>query len=64
MFRSFENQGLVRLVQHLGMEAKQRAEILIQTTVRDKQLLLLEQIELARKVLTQSPLEDGTYFVN
>ena len=46
------------------MEAKQRAEILIQTTVRDKQLLLLEQIELARKVLTQSPLEDGTYFVN
>ena len=61
---NLENQGLVRLVQHLEMEAKQRAEILIQTTVRDKQLLLLEQIELARKVLNQSPLEDGTYFVN
>ena len=34
---NLENQGLVRLIQHLGIDAMQRAEILSQPTVKDMQ---------------------------
>lgn len=59
-----EHQGLVRVVQHLGIDAAQRAEILSQHTIEGMQSMLLERIELTRKLIQQSPLEDGTFFVN
>lgn len=59
-----ENQGLLRIVQHLGIDAMQRAEILSQPTVTEMQWALLERLELTRKLLTQRPLEGGTFFVN
>ena len=61
---NLENQGLVRLVQHLGIDAKQRAEILSQTRVEDMQRMLLERLELMRKLVQQTPLEGGAFFVN
>jgi len=61
---NLENQGLVRLVQHLGIDAMQRAEILSQTRVKDMQRLLLERLELMRKLVQQTPLEGGAFFVN
>jgi hypothetical protein len=51
-------------VQHLGIDAMQRAEILSQPTVTEMQWALLERLELTRKLLTQRPLEGGTFFVN
>ena len=61
---NLENQGLVRLVQHLGIDAMQRAEILSQPTLTDMQQRLLERIEMTRKLLQQSPLDGGAFFVN
>jgi hypothetical protein len=61
---NLENQGLVRLVQHLGIDAMQRAEILSQPTVTDMQQRLLERIEMTRKLLRQSPVDGGAFFVN
>ncbi|MGB1385195.1 MAG: LON peptidase substrate-binding domain-containing protein [Flavobacteriales bacterium] len=61
---NLENQGLLRIVQHLGIDAMQRAEILSQPTVVEMQWALLERLELTRKLLTQRPLEGGTFFVN
>ena len=61
---NLENQGLVRMVQHLGIDAMQRAEILSQPTVKDMQQRLLERIEMTRKLLQQSPLDGGAFFVN
>ena len=61
---NLENQGLVRLVQHLGIDALQRAEILNQPSLDRKQLALLERLELTRRLIEQSPLENGTFFVN
>jgi hypothetical protein len=48
----------------LGIDAMQRAEILSQTRVEDMQRLLLERLELTRKLVQQSPLEGGAFFVN
>ena len=42
---NLENQGLVRLIQHLGIDAMQRAEILSQPSVQAMQQSLLERIE-------------------
>jgi uncharacterized protein len=61
---NLENQGLLRLVQHLGIDAMQRAEILSKPTVEEMQLALLERLELTRQLLKQRPLEGGTFFVN
>lgn len=61
---NLENQGLVRLVQYLGIDAMQRAEILSKTRVEDMQRLLLERLELTRKLVQQTPLEGGAFFVN
>ena len=61
---NLENQGLIRLVQHLGIDAMQRAEILSQPTVEDMQRSLLERIELTRKLIQQSPTDGSSFFVN
>ena len=61
---NLENQGLVRLIQHLGIDAMQRAEILTQPTVKDMQQALLERIEVTRRLIQQSPLDGGSFFVN
>ena len=52
------------LVQHLGIDAMQRAEILSQPTVEDMQRSLLERIELTRKLIQQSPTDGSSFFVN
>jgi Lon protease-like protein len=59
-----ENQGLIRLIQHLGVDALQRAAILSQPRLEDMQRMLLERIELTRKLIQQSPQEGGGIFVN
>ena len=61
---NLENQGLIRLVQHLGIDAMQRAEILSQPTVEAMQRSLLERIELTRKLIQQSPTDGSSLFVN
>ena len=61
---NLENQGLIRLVQHLGIDAMQRAEILSQPTVEDMQRSLLERIELTRKLIQQSPTDGSSFFMN
>ena len=61
---NLENQGLIRLVQHLGIDAMQRAEILSQPTIEDMQRSLLERIELTRKLIQQSPTDGSSFFVN
>ena len=61
---NLENQGLVRLVQHLGIDPMQRAEILSQTRVEDMQRMLHERLELTRRLIQQSPLDGGSFFVN
>ena len=61
---NLENQGLIRLVPHLGIDAMQRAEILSQPTVEDMQRSLLERIELTRKLIQQSPTDGSSFFVN
>ena len=61
---NLENQGLIRLVQHLGVDAMQRAEILSQPTMEDMQRSLLERIELTRKLIQQSPTDGSSFFVN
>lgn len=59
-----ENQGLIRLVQHLGMDAHVRAEILSQPAVADMQRMLRERLEMMRKFIQQAPLEGDAFFVN
>ena len=54
----------MRLIQHLGIDAMQRAEILTQPTVKDMQQALLERIEVTRRLIQQSPLDGGSFFVN
>lgn len=61
---NLENQGLVRLVQHVGNDPLQRAHILSQPRLSDMQRLLLERLELTRKLVQQSPMEDEGFFVN
>jgi len=61
---NLENQGLVRLIQHLGIDAMQRAEILSQPTVQDMQQALLERIEMTRRLIQQSPQDGASFFVN
>ena len=61
---NLENQGLVRLVQHLGIDAMQRAEVLSQPTVQDMQQALLERIEMTRRLIQQSPQDGASFFVN
>ena len=61
---NLENQGLIRLVQHLGIDAVQRAEILSQPTLEDMQRNLLEHIEVTRKLIQQSPTDGSSFFVN
>ena len=61
---NLENQGLIRLVQHLGIDAMQRAEILSQPTLEAMQRSLLERIELNRKLIQQSPTDGSSLFVN
>ena len=55
---------MIRLVQHLGIDAMQRAEILSQPTIEDMQRSLLERIELTRKLIQQSPTDGSSFFVN
>ena len=61
---NLENQGLVRLIQHLGIDARQRAEILSQPTVQEMQQMLLERIEMTRRLIQQSPQDGSSFFVN
>ena len=61
---NLENQGLVRLIQHLGIDAMQRAEILSQPTVQEMQQALLERIEMTRRLIQQSPQDGSSFFVN
>ena len=56
---NLENQGLVRLIQHLGIDAMQRAEILTQPTVKDMQQALLERIESPKN--GQQSLDGGSF---
>ena len=42
---NLENQGLVRLIQHLGIDARQRADILSKASIQEMQQSLLERIE-------------------
>ncbi len=59
-----ENVGLVRFVQHLGINAAQRAEILAANDLHTMQSMVLERIELTRKMLVQNPTQNGGLFVN
>ncbi|MDA0729474.1 MAG: LON peptidase substrate-binding domain-containing protein [Bacteroidetes bacterium] len=60
--RHMENQGLVRVVQHLGITALQKAEILAQSTLHDMQSMLLDSLEMTRMIVNQqSRDEDGVY---
>lgn len=61
---NLENEGLVKLIQHLGIDAMQRAEILSQPTVQSMQQALLERIEMTRRLLQQSPQDGASFFVN
>ena len=61
---NLENQGLVRLIQHLGIDAMQRAEILSQATIQEMQQALLERIEMTRRLIQQSPQDGSSFFVN
>ena len=61
---NLENQGLVRLIQHLGIDAMQRAEILSQASVQEMQQALLERIEMTRRLIQQSPQDGSSFFVN
>ena len=51
-------------MQHLGIDAMQRAEILSQPTLEGMQRQLLERIELTRKLIKQSPTDGSSLFVN
>ena len=59
-----ENVGLVRFVQHLGIDAAQRAEILAAKDIHTMQAMVLERIELTRKLLVQNPTQNGGLFMN
>lgn len=59
-----ENVGLVRFVQHLGIDAAQRAEILASKDIHTMQSMVLERIELTRKLLVQNPTQNGGLFMN
>ena len=59
-----ENQGLIRLIQHLGIDAMQRAEILSKPSVTEMQQSLLERIQLTRRLIQQSPTDGGSLFMN
>ena len=61
---NLENQGLIRLIQHLGIDAMQRAEILSQATIQEMQQALLERIEMTRRLIQQSPQDGSSFFVN
>ena len=61
---NLENQGLVRLIQHLGIDAMQRAEILSQASIQEMQQALLERIEMTRRLIQQSPQDGSSFFVN
>jgi len=61
---NLENQGLIRLIQHLGIDAMQRAEILSKPSVTEMQQSLLERIQLTRRLIQQSPTDGGSLFMN
>lgn len=61
---NLENQGLVRLVQHLGIDARQRADILSKASIQEMQQSLLERIEVTRRLIQQSPQDGSSFFVN
>ena len=61
---NLENQGLIRLIQHLGIDAMQRAEILSKPSVTEMQQSLLERIQLTRRLIQQSPTDGGSIFMN
>ncbi|OUU17853.1 MAG: hypothetical protein CBC05_03910 [Crocinitomicaceae bacterium TMED45] len=61
---NLENQGLVRLIQHLGIDARQRADILSKASIQEMQQSLLERIEVTRRLIQQSPQDGSSFFVN
>ena len=61
---NLENVGLVRFIQHLGIDASQRAEILTQGDVQSMQSMVLERIVLTKKLLVQNPVKYGGIFMN
>ena len=61
---NLENQGLVRLIQHLGIDARQRADILSKASIQEMQQSLLECIEVTRRLIQQSPQDGSSFFVN
>lgn len=61
---NLENQGLIRLIQHLGIDAMQRAEILSKPSITEMQQSLLERIQLTRRLIQQSPTDGGSLFMN
>jgi len=62
--RNLENQGLVRVVQHLGITALQKAEILAQTSVQDMQSMLLDSLEMTRMIVNQQSRDQDGVYVN
>ena len=61
---NLEHQGFLKLIQHLDIDAMQRAQILSKPTVPEMQQALLECIEMTRRLIQQSPLDGGSLFVN
>jgi hypothetical protein len=59
-----ENQGLVRVVQHLGITALQKAEILAQTSLQDMQSMLLDSLEMTRMIVNQQSRDQDGVYVN
>jgi len=61
---SLENQGMVRVVQHLGISPQQKAEIFVQPTLGSRQDVLKEALEFARKIVAQRPHNSDGLFLN
>lgn len=59
-----ENQGLVRVVQHLGITALQKAEIFAQPSLKDMQSMLLDSLEMTRMIVNQQTRDQDGVYVN